>query len=583
MSLYNFLIYDNIYNDYESVNPFKLIIEIPSDSILMLISRLNCILWSRENDKETQNILLYGLIDQFNPESKKNILQMFEANPQYEKYIIFNNISNLIYISFCLSNFNSKERDLNSKDYENIFKVFLYINQFYNNIINKIESDIENADPLSLSLALGFAQNDFISTNMNHRTYLAKGFYFFNFIQKDSKLKNFLSNYLKSRNIHDYKFLLFHLANIYIRYSNHSERNIENIEYKLIIEQNLKSIISFIKNMSIDQYLSQSQLDRLKIDFERIESNDLDFKIIRNYPLFQFDNNKFYFLSINFFGDKLYSNLKFDFKDYIEKTSEYNKQPFDILSHLGHEFTEKFLLAHFLYSIFHEFSNYQKEGRNNQSESEEYGDYYIRIGNKVLLFECKDSIIRANVKYSYESDKIKELLINKFCGKEQGLIQIINVIDRFSNNKIRIDQYFLDNKEKIEIYPVFIYTDSILETNGVNYFINTQFNKMKEGIVYPFVVNNLIMINLDFFINYRSFISKHVRQFLKVLELYSEQLNIELEVNLPFNPSYIFPTFEERFKTYLPKELDNINNLRDIEIEYIVNEIQDSKNKNHFS
>lgn len=71
MSLYNFLIYDNIYNDYESVNPFKLIIEIPSDSILMLISRLNCILWSRENDKETQNILLYGLIDQFNPESKK--------------------------------------------------------------------------------------------------------------------------------------------------------------------------------------------------------------------------------------------------------------------------------------------------------------------------------------------------------------------------------------------------------------------------------------------------------------------------------------------------------------------------------
>ncbi|MFZ1321221.1 MAG: hypothetical protein WAT71_06655 [Ignavibacteria bacterium] len=434
-----------------------------------------------------------------------------------------------------------------------------------------------------MSLSIGFAQNDFVSTNIKHIPYIIKGYFFFQFIESNERLSRFLGKYLKSRNIKDYRFLLCHLASIYLRFSNYYETDLNKIESTLTIDPKLIQVINFINTFALEIPKDIELINKdIFTNFSDVEKYDFDFKIFRNFPLFKEKYNVFHFLSLNFFGDTLFNNLKFDFKNFIEQESMKSDSLFDLLNYFSREFTEKYLFRRIMLPIFENNCDFLKAGKDKSDEYPEYGDYYIRIGNNILLFECKDNIVSANIKTSYQSIKIKEILIKKLASDKQGIIQLIKVIDNLSKDQINFDVYTKANKDKLKVYPILIYTDSILDTNGVNHFMNEQLLKLKIKYNYPFDLKNLIMINLDFLISHKSFFNKFITQFIEVLEIYSDLLQREI-IPTKFDPSNFYPTFEEVFKDYLPNELDDINNLQDKEFNDIMNNIMSSENCNFYN
>ena len=157
MPIMKFLKYENFYKDFDQIDPRNLIKDISTENIIYIISKLNCILWSRETNMYTQNFLFKGFMNSFETSSNFHINNLMIRNPEYYNYIIFNNISNLLCSNFAIQNFSENSRELDSIDMENIFKLVLYFNQVYNNTI-VVDTDIENKDQLSLSLSLGFAQ-----------------------------------------------------------------------------------------------------------------------------------------------------------------------------------------------------------------------------------------------------------------------------------------------------------------------------------------------------------------------------------------------------------------------------------------
>jgi len=290
MSLIKFLVYNNLYNDFDKIDPIQFINDIPTEKILFIFSRINCILWSRESDIYIQNYLLKGFTNDFLPESKFYIENLFSKNPQYYNYNIFNNISTLLSEKFVVRNYSLNERVLDSNDMENIFKLILYFNQVYNEMIH-VDIDVEKKDFLSLSLALGFAQNGFIPSNQNHVNFLIKGYYFFKFLETNKIFKSHLQDYIESKGAPSYNFYLSHIINILIRYSNPDKQKIPDIEYELIVEPELDMVIQFINNMSIhnQKHLFSSE----KIEKSNVSDEDFDFKLFRNFPFYKKENNKF--------------------------------------------------------------------------------------------------------------------------------------------------------------------------------------------------------------------------------------------------------------------------------------------------
>lgn len=368
---------------------------------------------------------------------------------------------------------------LNADNYTSLFKCLLHFNE----IEVRVQEKIFNWD--GIGSINQFA--DYILTvdvrNIEHERFknyilqFLKVYYFFVFCESHEKYSLHLNFFLESLGLASYKSYLWKLLSPYLKLMVSEEPT-----PKMYVDNEPKSL-NFYKRLTIN---------------EKIVSIDEDYKPLRQYPLFETENNMYLFMDFRFFVDKFYQGFLFDFAA-TTKISYGN-----LKTDMGNEFSEHVLFYTIMDKCFSKYGNVRLTGEQIKSKiSSGEPDYYIRKGADIFLFEFKDIItLTANIKHSGNSDEIKkriaEQLERNTDGKRKGITQLLNTI-----KEIQLGIYKEKNIDQIPtdetiVYPIIVHTDITLESSGINYFLN---ERMRELIIdfelSDQKIKNLILMNLD--------------------------------------------------------------------------------------
>lgn len=173
---------------------------------------------------------------------------------------------------------------------------------------------------------------------------------------------------------------------------------------------------------------------------------------------------------------------------------------------MGNDFSEKVLFYTIMDKCFTKYGDLNLNGTQLKSilgSSEP--DFYIRHGSEVFLFEFKDILIPASIKYANDPEKIKKGILDRLekspKGKRKGIRQLLHCIKEIQDGVYYDRGVDILPGDKAIIYPVIVHTDISLESSGINYFLNKRMEIVAEKeSVKLHQVENLIVIHLDTFI-----------------------------------------------------------------------------------
>ena len=170
------------------------------------------------------------------------------------------------------------------------------------------------------------------------------------------------------------------------------------------------------------------------------------------------------------------------------------------------DFIEKYLLGNTINSVFG--NNYIqfnedkiKSCKVKNINNLALPDYYIRNGNKVYIFECKNSLISLSAKLDTKYEKVETDFKSKFYvseSKNKAAKQLMNFIKLSNENKYA----FFDNCKKtnnLVYYPIIITTDDTLTSlsfnNLINEYVAKDLNLMDEKLRARIKAITIIHIN----------------------------------------------------------------------------------------
>lgn len=264
---------------------------------------------------------------------------------------------------------------------------------------------------------------------------------------------------------------------------------------------------------------------------------DSDFTALKNKPLYKVNNDEFSVIDFFFAIDKFFKSVKFILKSSFEK--HHNLKPKDrkFFNFFNKKFSEETLCKDALDEIFKD-SYFKKKQIHKQKDNEP--DYYARDKNSIFLFECKDSLVAADIKSASNFEemgdikKIEEMLKKKFLfnGKNHvGIGQLVNHIDSIVNQQYKFDTFVNENSD-FEIYPILLVCDRIFDIPGLNYKLNNWYRKAideklgnKKG---PNTINSLTIVDIDTLIYLLPHFAKNKNNFKNLLDTHLRRMNTEI-------------------------------------------------------
>lgn len=471
----------DIYEDND-IDPAKLLKALPQTAALEFISYLLHLYNVRKrSDFKFQSHHLMQWMMQLESPDKKKVAGFVHR----ESKLIFDSSFKLIdrrpcldliqhILVYCTAN----NRTLNQSDYTTLFKCLLHFNSTENKAQEKLfnwtaDGSVEQFANHILSVQV---------RNIEHERFkdyviqLLKVYYFFVFCGSHRKYSIHLKTFLSSLGLNSYSTYLWKLIKPYLN---------------LIVSEPPSP------KMYIDDYVEALAFyDCLTIN-GKINAIDRDYKPLRQYPLFRAGKNTYCFLDFRFFVDKLYQGFLFDF-------STVNKIPFGSLKvDMGNKFSEHILFYTVMVKCFNNYGDIQLPGEEIKAKiGSGEPDYYIRKESDVFVFEFKDLVITADIKYSNDPEKIKQGIAEKLerttDGKRKGISQLLNTIKNIGNGLYKAKA--VDNIEidEVDFYPIIVHTDITLESCGVNYFLNKRMSELAEQLgLSSFKIKGLVMINID--------------------------------------------------------------------------------------
>jgi len=297
-------------------------------------------------------------------------------------------------------------------------------------------------------------------------------------------------------------------------------------EKKGIISMNGCEIPLFFVNVTGD---NQEFLNHLNLHLNNIKSEakfKINFYALKKYPLLKHGENTYIILSRKFLKNQIYYGFIFDIFNRSGLNTKF-KSFSDYKSFIGKSVMEERLFRSILKFTFRE-----KHHILVFSDLESAPDAYLRISNRIFLFEFKDYLMASNVIDSMDAEHFKEELDLKFIknqqGKPKGISQIINQIIFLSDNEFKFDIFTKKNitRNKIEIYPVILYTDMQYSVPGINTYLSSKFDEILHSkniskfkkICKPIMISlNYMFENMELISNNRfdKIISDHNKKAMK--------------------------------------------------------------------
>lgn len=529
----------------------ELIQDIPSITLLNYLSGFGVNLYLYDNDENTgkiQFMLVSNLLDKCDGIiQQKWVTEIKKQGQKGLAPIMFWNYSNLLFYGIVFKMFNSHpSRDLTKHEAEKVFDAYLIINGVANNRI-QIEGEViikaNEEDKIEDVTMPNFIYQKDYSSSIDFSNQVTRGIAFFEYLENDSKYRDLVLDYYKSKNVNGYLRLFKNLMVLF------TEINVGN---ELARRNQLANLQPYFNNGEVDL----DYIETLCINSEIANYvEDKSFGILRNKFLYKLNKFQFFILNVNFLLDQFYKAQIFSFNSFLKT----NGVKGEFLSTKGKDFTEGIYLPTVLNNCFPNLIRFYGDSCVN-SKKEELCDAYLRESSKICLIEFKDVLLNASVKNSADKDKLfaeleKKFLVNQ-TNKPKGITQLVNAIKDINNNTISFD---IDiPQKKLEIYPLIIYTDSSFGIDGVNKYFKERFSKeIKKVKIKNLIVKDVTFINLNYFeINENYFNQKYLDVF-KILDGY---FNHTKNSNYSLTPFEVFSRFY--MKTYIPENLGSASSFK---------------------
>lgn len=304
---------------------------------------------------------------------------------------------------------------------------------------------------------------------------------------------------------------------------------------------------------------SYSWLSRFSFDHNTIitlEDNQ-DYTYFKRYPLVKLSDNEFGVISNLFMSNQLYLSLKFRMSRLCK-----NGNLFNFLSAFNKDFVEEYLLNEILNYSFGSktaiclsekgckaiLSKYAHNNRHpmNKSDKERLPDGYIRLGDNILLIECKAKIIslKAMKDGQHCINNINTDIVNEKHGTGQLMYNCARILE---------GKFYADNgiPPDFKIYPLIIVDDFGFSADGFNRYVieNTkEFVRKHHNHVAPFTV-----LDMDTLILIAELIKTNKFDIFYNIDSYHNYISGRLK---PYSTSELFHFSEISFSSYIYGEYE---------------------------
>ncbi len=313
------------------------------------------------------------------------------------------------------------------------------------------------------------------------------------------------------------------------------------------------------------------------IDFyDKIESSNIeigeysDFFEIRKRPILRLNHDEYGVLYLPFLFDKVYKSIYFE----LSAIGRENKET---LGKIGKNFQSSFGKDFFEDMLCKQILDRAYKGNKlfkclEENEVGSLTDYYVRKGNRIFLFECKNVTIRKEVKCSNDLEIIEKSLLEKLYesidskGKvtPSAIKQLINCIraiyERYEENKQKFSFKNVDGfleKKTPTVYPIIVVQDYCLDSTGVNYFLNDKFKSKldtnglseenrKERI------KNLTIIHIDYLIYLNDALKKGDIELHDLIDEYHREAK-KKKIGYPISFGQFLPKYLNSHKKFNTK------------------------------
>lgn len=263
------------------------------------------------------------------------------------------------------------------------------------------------------------------------------------------------------------------------------------------------------------------RLDKFAVSsYKKANVSEIDFLPIREFPIYKEEEGIYMIVFDLFLYEKIFKNLYFTF-DNLNGGREKEIFIKGLKGKLGKSFHEEFML----YDIMPKTITYDEAILESDVSLKEKGikappDYFVRFGNKVLLIESKDFLIRKEVKMSFDFDEYNKAFrerLHDYEGKggNPATKQLVDSIHDIQNGVLNPDGY--GDIQNVIIYPILLTHDNQYECLGFNFLINILFQErleeVKDKIVKPENVRPFVSINIDTLIYHQKILGSEVSLF----------------------------------------------------------------------
>jgi hypothetical protein len=255
-----------------------------------------------------------------------------------------------------------------------------------------------------------------------------------------------------------------------------------------------------------------------------------DFVSLRTYPLYRAADDMFVMISPVLAAEMLHKGLYFRF-ELLNRKLPASERIKDWRAVYCDFFSEQYLLTPTLDTIFgarevHLSGTAIKQLTPLPGEP----DYYVRHGNRVVLFESKDVLVAKEIRAEQDYLRYVQALHKKFYYDEKpngqrepkAVVQLLTNIERLYSYKLPFDTAY--DPKQIIVHPVLVVHDRLYNQAGLNVLVNDWFQAEKreqeqQGKTFP-EVRPLVVVDVDTLILYQDHFRNGALVWEDVLEAY---------------------------------------------------------------
>lgn len=480
---------------------------------------------------QTEYNIMGPLLFQFDADLQHRIIN-FMGPVGYKTDQFFDIQSLLTTITRLLEFRNQMRKELTKEDKTRLFKAYLIICDEYleqKGLISQT-GDYTAEDMLRYYMPFALKLNTVLSIKDPLIELIKSKLFLVDFASVDQQVSEYVDAYVSEKKCCStsyYMLLLFNLSS------------------KLINNEHRTNVIRLASD---DKRFLCDFLDNFCINM----ANDTNAVNIQEKPLYKVDVDTYCVLYVKFFVDKFFHSMLFDIAKVCEKKGLINavKRPayVQLKQLVGQKFTEQYLFYRVIDKILADYKYQKMTGDEMLKLGQGLPDYYARKARRVFLFEFKDVQLKNEIVKSGNYDTIITEIENAFVksdkGRPKGVTQLANDIE--SHLREMVGENF--ESQTLSVYPVLVYTDSSLDIEGFNYYLNNRFREIlsHRKINSNIVVKDLVMVNVDTLIMFeKAFTDKKVKFDVLLNEYIAYKESKEQNRVVPFN-KYLFQKCKQK-------------------------------------